>query len=184
MIIYKITNIVNNKLYIGQTVVSLYDRKHGHLADSKRERKQKPKTKISLAICKYGFDNFVFEKIDEANTQEELNTLEQKYILTFKSNNNEFGYNLLSGGNQGGKHSEETKKKISEVGKKNPTKFWLGKKQSVESNNKRREAIKGKSCPQRGNKYSEEDKIRISERMKKCRAENFWSTRKKTVTSI
>jgi hypothetical protein len=181
MIIYKIINTINNKIYIGQTIVKFQDRINGHLADSKRNRKNK--TKISLAIVKYGFENFEFEIIDKASTQDELNKIERKYIKLFNSNNDEFGYNLLSGGNQGGKHSEETKQKISQKLKNNPVNYWLGKKHSVESNKKRSESAKGIACPQRGRKYSEEEKKIISERMKKYRAEKFWST-KTTITSV
>jgi group I intron endonuclease len=186
MIIYKITNTINSKIYIGQTIKKLSERIHGHFADSKRERKNKCKTKISLAICKYGFENFNFEIIDYALSQEELNELEKKYIKLFNSNINEFGYNLLSGGNQGGKHSDETKLKISKKLKDNPNKYWLGKSQSIESNKKRTASMKGISCPQRGRKYNEEEKKIISERMKKIRSEKFWSTQKiqQTITSL
>jgi group I intron endonuclease len=187
MIIYKITNRINNKVYIGQTIVKLSERINGHYADSKRDRKEKRKTKISLAITKYGFENFSFEIIAEASCQDELNEFEKKYIKLFKSNIDEFGYNLLSGGNQGGKHSEETKLKISNKLKENPPNFWLGKTHSIESNKKRSDAIKGKHCPQRGRIFTEEERINVSERMKKYRAENFWSTKKlnkETITSI
>ena len=180
MIIYKITNNINTKIYIGQTNKQLSERIYGHFADSKRNRT----TKIARAIKKYGFDNFNFEIIDSALSQEELNKLEKKYIELFKSNINEYGYNLLSGGNQGGKHSDETKLKISKKLKENPNKYWLGKSQSIESNKKRKESMKGVSCPQRGRKYSEEEKKIISERMKIIRSKKFWSTQKKTITSV
>lgn len=174
MIIYKITNTINSKIYIGQTIKKLSERIHGHLADVKRNRN----TKIARAIRKYGFENFNFEVIDYALFQEQLNELEKKYIKLFNSNTNQFGYNLLSGGNQGGKHSEETKLKISKKLKENSNKYWLGKSQSIESNKKRTESMKGISCPQRGRKYSEEERKIISERMKKIRSEKFWSKQK------
>jgi group I intron endonuclease len=174
MVIYKISNTINSKIYIGQTIKKLSERIYGHFADAKRNRN----TKIARAIRKYGIDNFNFEIIDNALSQEELNELEKKYIKLFNSNTNEFGYNLLSGGNQGGKHSDETKLKISKKLKENPNKYWLGKSHSIESNQKRKETMKGVSCPKRGRKFSEEEKKIKSEKMKKIRSEKFWSTKK------
>jgi group I intron endonuclease len=183
MIIYKITNSINGKTYIGQTICSLSDRKSGHLADSKRNRKERVKSKISRAIFKYGIENFIFEIIEETNSIDELNILEQKYIKELNSNIDSIGYNLLSGGRQNGKHSEETKKKISENSKH--LKPWLGKHHSEESNKKRSDTIKGVPCPQRTHTYSDEQKKIISERMKKIRSEKSWSTKKKeTITSV
>lgn len=185
MIIYKITNTINSKVYIGQTIAKLSERISGHYADSKRDRNKKRKTKISLAISKYGFENFIFEIIATASSQDELNELEKTYIQIYNSNIDDFGYNLLSGGNQGGKHSEETKLKISEKLKANPVNYWLGKTHSAESNKKRSDALKGKSCPQRSRVWTEEEKQKASERMKKSRAEKHWSTKKKeTITSL
>ena len=111
----------------------------------------------------------------------ELNELERKYIDLLKSNLDEYGYNLLSGGNQGGKHSDETRIKISKKLKENPARYWLGKSHSVESNKKRSEALKGVPCPKRGRKYTEEERKIASERMKKHRSEVFWSTKKKSI---
>jgi group I intron endonuclease len=187
MIIYKITNTINNKVYIGQTIVKLSDRISGHYADSKRDRKTKCKTKISKAISKYGFENFHFEIIDKASSQEELNEMEEKYIKMFNSNIDEHGYNLLSGGHQNGKHSDETKAKISAWLKENPNKYWLGKTHSAESNRKRSETIKGIPCPQRSHKFTDEQKQKMSERVKKYRAEHYWASnksKKEAVTSL
>ena len=69
MIIYKVTNKVNGKIYIGQTVRTLEQRKWQHLDAAKNGCK----THFYNAIRKYGEDNFVFEIIDEASSLEELN---------------------------------------------------------------------------------------------------------------
>jgi len=111
MYIYLITNLINTKKYIGQTIRDQDVRWNSHKSDSKN-----PKMVISYAIDKYGIDNFHFEVIDEsANNIDELNDLEEFYISfydTFKSH----GYNMTSGG-EGYLMSEKTKKRISESNK-------------------------------------------------------------------
>lgn len=69
------------------------------------------------AINKYGEDNFIFEQIDSAYTQEELDEKERYWIKYYNSNNKNYGYNLDSGGRSGGDKSDETKKKIGETTK-------------------------------------------------------------------
>lgn len=61
---------------------------------------------------KYGFDNFLFEKLDESDDINELNEKEMFWIKYYNSNNKKYGYNLDSGGKSGGKKSDETKRKI------------------------------------------------------------------------
>jgi group I intron endonuclease len=118
MIIYKITNKINGKIYIGQTTQSLRDRKNNHVADSKRNRKGRVASKISRAIQKYGITNFLFEEICTTNSIDELNNLECYYIGIYNSTNDKIGYNLLNGGHQNGRHSEESKIKMSISSKK------------------------------------------------------------------
>jgi group I intron endonuclease len=69
MYIYKITNKVNNKIYIGQTINKIEDRFARHIQDA---ISGKLNTHFARAIRKYGPENFVYEKIDEANSQKEL----------------------------------------------------------------------------------------------------------------
>lgn len=85
-----------------------------------REAKSKNRKSVYFhnALNKYGYDNFIFEKIDEAQTLEELNEKERFWIKFYDSTNKNLGYNLDSGGNSGGKKSEETKRKIGETTKK------------------------------------------------------------------
>lgn len=148
MIIYKITNRINGKIYIGQTIFSLAVRKNGHLGNSRR--KKRTKSQISNAIAKYGIDNFIFETLCETDSIDELNDLEKKYISELKSNTRGIGYNTMSGGLQKGRHSEETKKIISESVKKPHARFWSGKHFSEEHKKKIGDAIRGKSCPSKG----------------------------------
>ena len=179
MIIYKITNTVNGKVYIGQTVQTLRKRRNGHLADSKRDRPGRAKSKIGRAINKYGIDSFSFEVLSAADTQAQLKYLEQHYITEYDSMNDSVGYNLLSGGHQNGRHSEETKRKIRESGRKNAARYWLGKHHSAESNAKRSETLKGKPCPARAHSYTDEQRAALSAKMKLVRSQRFWSTKKR-----
>ena len=71
---------------------------------------------------KYGFNNFHFEILqDNIQSKEEMDQLEKDYIKKYNSLVTQNGYNIELGGNSAGKHSEETKRKISEaqLGNKN-----------------------------------------------------------------
>lgn len=91
-IIYKITNKINNKIYIGQS--KNYDKR---IKEHIYGRKNKNIQVIDRAIKKYGVENFAFEKIDEATTPEEIDKLEKEYILKYNSLKPN-GYNILKGG--------------------------------------------------------------------------------------
>ena len=110
MIIYKVTNLVNNKIYIGQTINTLEYRKDQHFREAKSKRKNT--VYFHNALNKHGFENFLFEEIDTANSQEELDEKERYWIKFYDSTNKEKGYNLDSGGHKGCVKSEETKNKI------------------------------------------------------------------------
>jgi len=113
MIIYKSTNLINGKVYIGQSIKTLPKRISGHKATSK-----KPKIFFHYAIKKYGFENFNWTIIDQAYNREELDDKEIFWIDFYDSRNKDKGYNI----NEGGNHSlvsEETKIKISENAKHN-----------------------------------------------------------------
>lgn len=109
MIVYKIQNKINGKIYIGQTVGTLEHRMSQHKANGKKI------SVIGNAIHKYGWENFDVEVIDEADTIEELNQKEIYWIGYYKSISPN-GYNLELGG-RNALHEEETRKKISEANK-------------------------------------------------------------------
>lgn len=111
MLIYKITNTINNKIYIGQTTKTLEERKKSYHSTYKSCRRP-----IESAMAKYGFENFTWEIIDYANTRKELDEKE-RYWISFYNSLTPNGYNVELGGNSIGKHSEETKRKISEAQK-------------------------------------------------------------------
>lgn len=110
--IYLLRNIINNKIYIGQTANSLETRfQYGN--------GYRCSTKMHTAIKEYGKENFQYEILDTAITQSEADKLETYYIKLYDSTNNDIGYNLLSGAGSHGKHSEGSKKQmsLSKVGK-------------------------------------------------------------------
>lgn len=126
MWIYKITNIQNNKCYIGQTIRPVEQRFHRHINDALNNILD---THFARAIRKYGKNNFIIEEIDTAKTQEELNQKEQYWINYY--NSIEEGYNetdALSkcGGNTYKSKTQEEMNTIKEkirqtkVGGKNP----------------------------------------------------------------
>ena len=87
--IYKTTNLINNRIYIGQHKCNFFDTNYkgsGKL--------------IRRAFKKYGKDNFCVELIEECNSLESLNEREIFYIEKFNSRNEEIGYNIALGWNQ------------------------------------------------------------------------------------
>ncbi len=115
MIIYKITNKINGKVYIGQTVQSLHKRWGQHCRTDQSYCRL-----LSHAIQKYGRENFTIEQIDHAHNRDELDAKEVYWIKFYDSMNRDKGYNLLGGGNKNHTVSEETRKKLSEAGKGRP----------------------------------------------------------------
>ena len=107
MVVYKATNLINAKRYIGQTTCSLNSRKQKHFSTSKI----RCRLYFHKALRKYGKDHFVWEVIRICGNIDELNAWEQYYILYYDSMR--WGYNLESGG-KNCITSEETKKKIKE----------------------------------------------------------------------
>lgn len=78
-ILYKITNLTNNKIYIGQTFRSLKIRWNEHLSSG---RKGKSEMLISRAINKYGCNNFKIEQLHEVSNEKDLNTLEESRLFS------------------------------------------------------------------------------------------------------
>lgn len=88
--IYKITNKINNKIYIGQTVN--YKRR---FAEHKRQRSgNEPEKILYQAFSKYGIENFNFELIEECENYNEREIFWIKYYNSLVPN----GYNMTEGG--------------------------------------------------------------------------------------
>lgn len=112
--IYCITNNLNNKSYVGQSI-DAKERWKDHIYDAKRTVGKTAITKkfaIQNAILKYGEIGFTWQIIDQLETIDEANETEEFYIAylqTLAPN----GYNLHPGG-RNKRQSEETKQKIRE----------------------------------------------------------------------
>lgn len=158
-VIYKATNKVNGKSYIGQTIRDFNRRKVEHLNQAKN--KHRSCAYFHSAILKYGADSFTWEVIFESESIEELNAKEIEFIKKFNTYGSE-GYNLCEGGssNSGYKHSEETlqkKRKFrhSEKTKEEARQRMLGTKVKEETKEKLRQINLGK-------KHSEKTKQKMS----------------------
>ncbi len=92
-IIYKVTNSINNKVYIGQTVKNLNERRNSHYYKARHENLN---THFLNALNKYPEEIFIWEEIDEANSREELDSKEIYWINFY--NSIEMGYNTRVGG--------------------------------------------------------------------------------------
>lgn len=127
MIVYKATNKIDGKSYIGQTVRDLKQRKQEHIS---RIRGQRTHSYFSKAIRKYGIGNFTWEILQKCDTIEELNRLEIYYIGLYDTFEN--GYNLTLGGkgHLGHKDSKETKIKKSKAARKRVYTDWDRKRMS------------------------------------------------------
>ncbi len=160
--IYKITNKVNNKVYVGQALD--VDFRFG-VHRQKLNSNQHINSHLQAAWNKYGQDNFIFEVIEECPGNK-LNERELYWIDYYDAMNNNGGYNL--NGVTGGHHSEETRQKISNAlfgennylrGKIGDKAYWYGKKLSEEHKRKISESRKGKSM---GHVVSSETRKKIS----------------------
>jgi group I intron endonuclease len=158
--IYKVTNTLNGKIYVGQTWQTLHRRWISHC--SERKNIQGECVKLARAIKKYGKSSFKMEILTVAHTQNVANFWECYFINQYHSILN--GYNIREGGSRGklsistrnkmsqsriGKRaSEATKLKMrtARLGKKfiNISKSLTGKKRSEETKNKIRVAKMGK----------------------------------------
>lgn len=116
--IYKITNLINNKVYIGQSK-DVIDRFKQHLNCAINKH---GKSYLYNSMNHYGVENFSFELVKETY---DLDYWEKFFIYWYRSNEEDFGYNLTSGGQKSFKredgfvYTDEMKNRMSESAKKN-----------------------------------------------------------------
>lgn len=135
--LYLITNLLNNKTYVGWTSRDPYIRFIEH--QKTRKPKYQARSAISYAIEKYGVDNFHFEVLHQTHDQHYSKCLESFYIAWYDSLITSNGYNKDFGGT-GHKRTAETIEKHRQK--------ILGRKQTEEHKSKR--AKKGKDNPMYG----------------------------------
>ena len=139
--VYKITNNVNGKVYIGQSI-NIKNRWKDHI--NALNRKDSSCTLLQRAWNKYKQESFSFE-ILELCSEDMLDEVETKYIDIYDARNN--GYNIEPGGNANKHLSDETKQKIREA--------HLGMKASEETRKKMSESRMGEKNPMYGQTHSE-----------------------------
>ena len=106
--IYLITNLINGKVYVGQTWESVWGRWKRHIRDTKTRKL----VHFHNAIAKYSPENFSVEVLDWAINQADLDDLETLWIIVLRSIDPKIGYNMTYGG-RGGKHSKRVKEQQS-----------------------------------------------------------------------
>lgn len=167
-IIYKATNLINGKSYIGMSKHSLWDRHRAHLQDCEGTDYH-----FHRAIRLYGPEAFEWEVLCECPTRKEAGKAEKLLIKAFDTFRN--GYNMTQGGEnppsaRGRIWTAESRRKASEAhkGKASPRKGTCLPQEHKAAISK---ASVGKSCP-----WTQTDayRTRHSERMTK-----WWAERKK-----
>lgn len=124
--VYQIRNLVNGKVYIGKSK-NLQSRKSGHFASLRKGLHANKH--LQNSYNKYGEKSFVFEIVEYVDNEEKLIEREQFWIDKVRSRKENFEYNIRkqAESNEGLKHTEASKKKISlfmkglRVGEKNPS---------------------------------------------------------------
>lgn len=162
--IYCIENITTNKKYIGQAV-DINDRWKKHIRGLNNGYHDNDY--LQNAWNKYGKDDFKFYVLEYCK-EEELDEKEIYYIELYNAMNREYGYNLKSGGQNGGsRYSDESRKKMS-----NSHKELCKNKENIEklrqnalniwSNEEYKQSRSGENHPMYGKHLSEEVRKKIS----------------------
>ena len=142
-IIYKTTNLINLKIYIGQ--------------DSRNNPNYYGSGKLLIrAIKKYGKENFKKETIEECKTKDELDEKEIYWIKHYNSKCDKIGYNILDGGSY---MSDETKLKIG-----NSLKGRTLSKEHIKKVSENHADVSGVKNPMYGKFHSEDVKRILSEK--------------------
>lgn len=163
MIIYKATNNINGKVYIGLSTKTIWQRKSCHMSEMKRGRSSH--LYFYRAIKKYGQDNFSWDILAETDSREKLKAMEKFYIAAY-SRITEL-YNMTNGGEfQVVKYvlSNEQRKAISDrtknrvVNEETKEKIRAARAKQIfseESRIKKSNSLKGRPSPMKGKKQTE-----------------------------
>jgi group I intron endonuclease len=155
--IYTLCNKINEKRYIGQTRRPIQERLKEH-----RTGRSNRCRAIYNAILECGWENF---EIDWYECPNEDLDFDEELLVREMGTLSPNGYNIKEGGGSCGKHSEESKQKMSESTKGEKHPMW-GKHRSEEYKQKMSESTKGEKHPMWGKHRSEETKKKISDSTK------------------
>lgn len=152
---YKHTNKVNGKVYIGitsQNPVSRWASGRGYPNNAY----------FRSAIEKYGWDGFDHEVLYDGLTKGAASQLERELIALYRSSDRNFGYNIELGGYGREAVSDETREKLRQamLGEKNPN---YGKHLSTETRQKLSECNRGEKHPKYGTHHSAETREKLRE---------------------
>jgi len=147
-LIYRAVNKINEKVYIGQTITGLTNRRLSHINDSIAKRDN---IYFHNAIRKYGSENFEWEILEYCCSKEELDEMEFHYIKQYNSKFPD-GYNLTDGG--GGMVGYV----ITEKHRKNLSESHKGYVHTQEQKRKISEALKGRKCSDKTKRLLSEQK--------------------------
>lgn len=189
--IYKITNIIDGKFYIGSSnnIEKRWISHRYHLRHNKHHAEH-----LNRAWRKYGENSFIFEILEETE-QSALIEMEQKYLDKFQSWKPKIGYNncKIAGSQIGRKHTEKTKKLIGKIhkGKRITQESRERMRQSAikrakiteETRKKMSEAQKGREAWNKGIAQEQEvkDKISKARKGKKSNSKGYkWSEEQKS----
>ena len=158
--IYKVTNLINQKVYIGQSD-NIEQRWKRHKTRSINNCGKDYNYAFYRAIRKYGLENFLFEVIEECS-KDELNQREKYWIKYYNSYLNPDHYNETEGGEGtlGWVPSQEWRDKQSKIKKE-----WYKTPEGIEKRKKQSEQQKNKT-PFKDYTHSLDWKKQHSERMK------------------
>lgn len=163
-IIYKHTNKLNGKVYVGQTMKADPNYRWNN---GKGYTKRNPDSHFARAILKYGWDNFDHEILESGIPSLEMANIRETYWIKFFNSVND-GYNSNYGGDSR-EPSQETKKKLSLSSKK----MWELKGEELREIYQSEEHRKKLSCSIK--KYYEKNP-QIKETISKRRQEMIWIT--------
>ena len=150
MVVYKVTNMINGKVYIGKTESDLKVRRAGHYKSVKRGSE----SNFHPALRNGNRDDFKWEMLGEYNTKEEMDNAEIKYISEYDTFKN--GYNMTEGGDggitykKGDELYERIKHKLGKWKNGNPGATPEAIAKRVETFSKKTDWLRGEQHPNYG----------------------------------
>lgn len=180
--VYKITNLINNKIYIGKTSdINKRWQKHTEVARTKEKNAYQY---LHKSINKYGMENFIIEELENNLTEQEAFNREKFWIKTLNSKNADTGMNLTDGGEgtSGLKWTEDSREKIRGANNHN-----FGKPLTEDVKSKLSTALSGENNPFFGKKHSDQmleffKNKKVSDELKNiisegCRGSKQWNAK-------